>query len=225
MSDRITFTTDDDVKIVGDWTSSPNNVGAAVLVHMMPLNRSSWTLFARALAKRGVASLAIDMRGHGDSVEGPEGQVLDYKTFGDAEHQSCIWDVIGAVSWVRTRGISIDRIGLAGASIGANLAVRMLTEEPRMPGAVLLSPGENYRGLHAPEDAQKLLSGQALFIAASQDDPESYATSQALFDAAPISQKQFFPYANAGHGTAIFSAEPKLMEKAADWLAGVIRGT
>jgi len=224
MAERITFVTPDDVTIVGDWSPAPTLVGAVILLHMMPLTRASWAVFIRAVNKRGLAGLAIDLRGHGESIVGPGGTALDYRDFTDEDHQSAVWDVTGAVDWIRSRGIELDRISLAGASIGTNLCIRQLAEEPTMPGAVLLSPG-NYRGMQLLEDSQKLSADQALFITSSEEDVDSFSESRKLYDQAPVRNKTFLPYKGGGHGTALFTSDLKLMDKTADWLLAITTGS
>lgn len=219
MSERITFTTLDGIVIVGDWTPAPTVIGAVVLLHQMPETRASWAELERVLAKRSIASLAIDLRGHGESTTSLSGEIFDYREFEDADHQTSILDVMAAVDWVRRRGLDRERIALAGASIGANLAVQMLTEEPRLAGAVLLSPGENYRGIKAQEDIQNLVPGQSLLIVSSEEDTQSFIASKTLFDQAPIERKKFIPYKSAGHGTHMFQVERALTDIVADWLA------
>ncbi len=218
MAERISFVTNDDVEIVGDWQAAPTLLGGAVLVHSMTTNRDSWAYAQRVLSKRGIATLAIDLRGHGESTNGPDGSVLNFTAFADADHQSSIHDVIGAVRWLRDKGLSTDRIFVVGASIGANLAIQMLTEEPRMPGAVLLSAGKQYRGIDAFEDAQNLLPAQALYIVAAEDDAEAFKDSQQLYAEAPVNEKSFQQYKVAGHGTAIMNADSTLADKIADWM-------
>ncbi len=222
MAERITYITPDEVTIVGDWLPAPTMIGAVLLLHMMPLKRDSWALFLRALNKRGLGGLAIDLRGHGESVERPNGTKLDFRNFSDNENQSTIWDIIGGVDWLRKRGIEREQIMLAGASIGANLCLRELAEEPTIPGAVLLSPGADYRGLKALEDVEKISGSQALFIASSEEDKDSFISSRRLFELAPSTNKIFLPYKGAGHGTSMFTSVPELMEKAADWLLNIV---
>ena len=90
-------------------------------------------------------------------------------------------------------------------------------DEPTIPCAVLLSPGM-YRGMDALEDAQKLEAGQALYIVASEEDTDAFACSQKLYQDAPVRDKTFLPYKGAGHGTAMFTSDLKLMDKTADWI-------
>ncbi len=224
MAERIVLTTVDDVKIIGDWTAAPTTVGAVLLLHMMPDTRGSWSDFARALVKRGIASLAIDLRGHGESTATTDGDTIDFREFTDEDHQISMFDVREALSWLRTRGLERERIAVGGASFGANLALRLLTEEPRLPGAMLLSPGADYHGVKALEDAQNLGPYQALFIGASEDDSESFTCGSTLYADAPVENKTFVPYKTGGHGMRLFTSDPALIDKAADWFEKIIKG-
>ena len=225
MAERITYTTVDGVKIVGDWMTAPTTLGAVILVHTMQTTRSSWAAVQAALAKRGLASLAIDLRGHGESIEGPEGANVDYKNFKtDAEHQTSLYDVIGAYDWLRGRGIAPTQIAVIGASIGANLAVEFLLEYPLVAAAALLSPGVNYHGTNAVADAPSVLPDQSVWVAASEgDDQESFEASQKVYEGVTSDRKTFVPLKNAGHGTAMLTSHPELVDAMSDWLLAAIQ--
>lgn len=218
MSERVTFKTFDGVTIVGDWSPVPTTVGVTILLHMMPLDRRSWAPFQQVLTKYGVASLAIDMRGHGESVQTESGEKLDYKKFTDTQHQQTLNDIAAVIDWLVKKNYGLDRIMLVGASIGANLALFMLQQEPALAGAVLLSPG-NYRGMDAADDALYVKAHQALWAAGSDgDDPEAFETARQVIETAGASRKMFTPYKNAGHGTHLFTSDPRLMDNLATWV-------
>ncbi|MEO5927521.1 MAG: alpha/beta fold hydrolase, partial [Patescibacteria group bacterium] len=166
MAERVSFKTLDEVTIVGDWVTAPTTIGAVILLHTLQLNRLSWAPFQVSLAKVGLASLAIDLRGHGESSQGPEGSNVDFKDFTDEDHETALYDVMGAFAWIQRRGIDPERITICGASIGANLAIQMLAEESRIRGAVLLSPGKDYHGLDATFDITSILPHQAVWMTA-----------------------------------------------------------
>lgn len=218
MPERVTFKTIDGVTIAADWQPTPRLTVAAVLVHMMPETRSSWAGVQRAFLRKGIATLAIDLRGHGESTQGDGGVVLNYQQFTDEDHQSSVYDVRAAVAWLASRGLSPDQTFLVGASFGANLCLATLTEEPRLPGAILLSPGEDYRGVKALEDVQDLLEHQSLYVISAEDDARSFTASNQLYADAPVTTKTFQPYKVAGHGTSMLNADSSLPDKMADWI-------
>ncbi len=218
MPETIKYQTFDGINIVGDWTPVPTTVGVVVFLHMMPNDRKSWAPFAQVLSKYNVASLAIDMRGHGESTTTINGDRLDYKKFSDAEHQKYLNDAIGAVEWLVAKKYPKKQIMIVGASIGANVSLWMLRQEPLLAGAVLLSPGD-YRGIDATEEAEYVKPHQSVWAAGSDsDDPEAYEAAKALIGVVSSERKAFVPYKNAGHGVHLFTSDPKLMENLAVWI-------
>jgi len=205
--------------IVSSFVEVPGSQRAVLLLHQMPADRSSWQVFQDKLAARGLTSLAIDLRGHGESTV-QNGRTIDYRKFSDVEHQASAVDVTSALHWLTTRGFPAGRVALVGASIGANLVLQAATKEAQIPAVVLLSPGENYRGVLTYSAAAELKPAQALWAAGSQgDDQESYDAAKHIVELAPSKTKIFKPYTAAGHGTFLFQNDPKLMDELADWLA------
>lgn len=217
--ERAVFQTKDHVVVVGDFLNAPDAKRAVLLLHMMPADRKSWINLQEALRDRGISSLAIDLRGHGESVV-QDGRRLDYHAFTDAEHQAKMEDVRAAMFWLRSRGFDAPHIALVGASIGANLALNMAAENSAIPAVALLSPGENFRGLTTYDAAGRLRPEQSLWAAASQgDDQENFDAAQEIIRRAPSKEKLFQPFTSAGHGTNMFGSHPKLTEELAQWLS------
>jgi len=217
--ERIIFQTSDHVVIVGDFLASSGATRAVLLLHMMPADRQSWSKLQEALRERGMASLAIDLRGHGESVV-QDGRRLDYRDFEDEQHQGYLEDARAALFWLRTRGFDAAHVTLVGASIGANVALAIAAEHPAIPAVALLSPGENFRGITTYDAAEALRPQQALFAAASEgDDQESFDAMREIIRRAPSSGKTAKPFASAGHGTNLFTAVPRLVGELADWIS------
>ncbi len=86
-------------------------------------------------------------------------------------------DVKAARAFLATRREVVpNRIGMAGASIGANLAILLAAGDPTVRSLVLLSPGIDYRGLR-PEAAMKKYGERPALLVASQED--NYAANSA----------------------------------------------
>lgn len=211
------FETQDGVTLVGDVyrpTASPK--GGVLLIHMLPADRSSWQEFGSLLAERGYLALAIDLRGHGESTS--QGTTtLDFQTFSDAEHQQSSLDVEAATTWLLDQGIPLSRIGLVGASIGANLALEKIAKTPEIRWAVLLSPGLVYKGLATPPLLERLRPTQRLLLVASQDDPYAYQTITDLAALSP-GETRLRQLAGAGHGTTMWEQQPSELEATLNWI-------
>lgn len=211
---KIQLTASDGVKIAYNYYEPEGKPPDKffVLIHMMPAAKESWKEFAELAKTKGHASIAIDLRGHGQSAGGPDG----YKNFSDAQHQASIKDVEAAVKFVLDKGVKPEKITLAGASIGANLALQYLAEHPEIKKGALLSPGLDYRGIKGDDLIRKLHEGQKVWLAAADDDNNGLNAQwvKQLYELAPLNiQKLGVTFKTGGHGTDIFKSFPELMEK------------
>jgi dienelactone hydrolase len=105
--------TNGNVRLVG-WLTVPNGPGpypALVFVHGSgPATRWFHTVEADLFARHGIASLAVDKRGAGDSIG--DWRLADFNVLAD--------DVLAAVNFVRRdRRIRADKVGLWGISQAA----------------------------------------------------------------------------------------------------------
>ncbi|MCC7522195.1 alpha/beta fold hydrolase [Candidatus Uhrbacteria bacterium] len=208
--ERITLTTKDGLNIVGNWSAPESAKSSVLLLHMWPATKESWTPFQALLDERGIASLAIDLRGHGESG-GEQKQ--------DASEMQ--QDVDAALAWMGDKGTPPH--GIAGASIGANLALRAMAKNPELIAGVLLSPGLTYHGVPTLDAVEKLKDTQSLFFMASEgDDQESADAVYMLMKHARIQDKNSELLQNAGHGTNMFESHPKTMVMCANWMADIV---
>ena len=213
--EQIVLNTSDGVRIAGAYYDADQPRGLAFLLHMMPAAKESWSAFAFALSARGIASLAIDLRGHGASEGGPDG----YRGFTDERHRASERDAEAAMAWLRAKA----RLPLlaAGASIGANLAIRAAAAHPDVAACLALSPGLAYHGVTTSDALPALRDAQRLLLVASVEDAEAAACADAA-DASARANVVVRRLQGAGHGTRMFDQVPDLLAEAADWLAASV---
>ena len=167
---------------------------------MMPETRSSWTSLSAELNKDGLATLAIDLRGHGEStrqsaVNSQQSETenkMDYKKFSDQEHQASRLDVDAAMNFLKSKGFAEKNILVAGASIGANLGVDAMYRYKEISRGVLLSPGLDYRGVKTESAMKGLEAAQKVWIIAAENDEYSADSTNALLTCDRIFQNQRF---------------------------------
>ena len=215
---RINFNTQDGVTIAGLHLHVPAAKSTALLVHMMPATKESWLSFMPLLAERGVSSLAIDLRGHGDSLM-MGNQPIDYHRFDDDEHAKATLDVEAAVAWLLdAEKLPIHKLLMAGASIGANLGLWFASTHLQVPAVLALSPGLNYRSLMPENYIPALAENQRAFLAASEEDAYSYSSLEEFSKMKTEARITIKKLRAAGHGTTMFASDQNFMKESADWL-------
>ena len=174
-----------------------------LLLHMLGSNRLAWEPLVGTLVARGYVTLAIDLRGHGD-------------TGGDTDWDLASVDVAAALDYLKAHdGVDSSRIAVIGASIGANLALVLGADQPEVRAVVALSPGLDYRGVKT-EPTTGALAGRPVWLLASEGDGYSAETVRTLGTALPGAVVTVVP-GNA-HGTAMLVADPTLEGRIVEFL-------
>ncbi len=214
--EKITIRTKDGVLIAGNYFKPQKEHSPVfLLLHMMPATKESWNTFALRLSEQGFASLAIDLRGHGESID-KNGKRIDYKEFRDAEHRDSMNDIESAKEFLAgQKDVDISRFAIAGASIGANLALWQASMDKDVRLLVLLSAGLNYRGIQASELTPKYPG--PVYILASEDDTNAAASSKQLYGIFPGDKKLNIINGKL-HGTDMFDAMPELIYELLEWI-------
>jgi len=206
---RVTIRTDDGISLAATWYEPGTRLApAVVLVHMLHKNRRDWDAVASRLASEGIGALALDLRGHGES----SGTLPE----GEADYSVLVRDVTAARKYLASRGdVAPSRIGIAGASIGANLAVLEASADPAVVSVALLSPSTDYRGLRIDAAMKKYGARPALLIA-SDDDAYASRSVKELQKAAG-GTREVLILNHAGHGTSMLGHDPDLARTLVDW--------
>lgn len=213
--EEITFKTEDGVEIAGNYFKPKKEHSPVfLLLHMMPSTKESWNSFASLLQDNGFAVLAIDLRGHGRSID-KNGMRLDYKEFKDPQHRESMKDIAAAKEFLAgKKNVDVSRLAIAGASIGANLALWQASLDKDVRLLILLSAGLNYRGIQADQLAPAF-SGH-VYMLASEGDTNAANSSRQLLNFFP-GDKKLEIINGKFHGTDMFLPESGLMDKLLAW--------
>jgi pimeloyl-ACP methyl ester carboxylesterase len=173
-------------------------------LHSAYASRHEWDGFIPVLQQAGFSVLAVDLRGHG-------------QTGGELAWEKMPKDTPAMLATLRSRPeVEPQRIGIIGASIGANLALAEAARDPQMRAVALLSPGLNYFTVDTIEP-MKAYGARPVFIAVAEKDGFAASSSQELAKIAqgPVELKI---YPGESHGTELLRAQNDLSGVLIDWL-------
>jgi pimeloyl-ACP methyl ester carboxylesterase len=208
----VEFATGDGVALRGDFQAGdPGH--AVVLVHGLNEDRHSWKPLENLLNETGFTWLAFDLRGHGQSRV-RAGAPYELANFTAQDFAAMEQDVAAAIEVVRSRSAPAC-LALVGASVGANLALRVGSADPGVDAAVLLSPGKDYRGL-TTLDALPGWGPRPLWLGAARGDAPALEGAQAIAAAAPADTLALVD--GSAHGTNLL-ADRSMAAAIAGWLA------
>jgi predicted acyl esterase len=198
----------DGTTIAAVWRAPASPAPAVLLVHMLTRTHAEWDSTADALTAGGFGVLALDLRGHGASAGSWSGGL-------GAMQQ----DVQAAIDWLKVRPDVISgRIGVAGASLGAVLAVLAAAADPTVKSIALLSPASDYRGLKCDAAMRQFADrGGAMMLVASTGDPYALRTAHQFEGMGGGPRDLRVIDGSNAHGTTLLMARPELVSGLVDW--------
>lgn len=213
----------------GDWLlvgtySTPAASGrsspAVLLLNRANGNRHEYDALAAALASHGVASLRLDLRGHGESINRgrfePAAAGMDQLLAGTGE------DVVAGLRWLRARPeTDTARLAVVGASYSGEIAVQALGMGPAPQLYALLSPGSL-----SSESVSRLDAHDRRWLLIASRQERSPATREVIAEVlAQSRQADVWLWQPAGHATQLLSIVPELPTLLATWLATQLTAT
>ena len=202
---EVSFPTEDGWNIHGDVYGSGSR--GVVLVHGGRFTKESWDKQAHELTGAGYRVLAIDMRGYGNSKEGPAELNTGYGS---------PLDVLAAVRYLH--GAGAKSVSVIGGSMGANAAAQasIQSKKGEIDALVLLAGGGGVPGGE--------LKGRKLFVVARNDRNASgprLLKIQEQYASAP-KPKQLLVLEGEAHGQFLFEGDQgdRLMHEILRFLSG-----
>lgn len=189
-SREVSFLGSDGYKLYGTlWIAdSKTQSPTIILSHQFNSSRHDFDSFIPLLLKNGYAALAYDTRGFGESRNGPT-NINDFPK-----------DVVGAVSFLQQqKEVDPSRLGIIGASVGANIAFVVSGSTKEVRAAVALSPSNTgVRGVLLGNDIPNF-SPSHIFIAS---DEQEKSDADFIF-AKATNPKEQHTYPGFGHGIGL----------------------
>ncbi len=176
----VSFPAADGFRLSADYYPPASAAGEApfvILLHQYRSDRTAWAPLIEPLHAAGLAILALDLRGHGDSATTESrDRVIEREPAIFREMQS---DLRGAYDWIVTQPrIDRSRFAVVGASVGASVALQYAAKDRSVDAIVCLSPGLDYLGLDSAGDIAQI-TGRAVLMLATEDERDAPYTLRA----------------------------------------------
>jgi len=208
----VSLQTADGHQIKANATIISGSTRGVVMAHMLGRDATDWASLAKRLESTQLASVAVDLRGHGASAtSAPATEPVD--------HAAMVEDLKAAVNYLRARGVT--EVSCVGASLGANLCAQLGAADPGIVNLVLLSPGLNYKGVTSGA-AIKAYGDRPVLIVAADDDRFGPRNAEAL-ESMASGQVHYELLPEGGHGTRMLTRAPNLESLVMSWLAGTFK--
>jgi pimeloyl-ACP methyl ester carboxylesterase len=212
----VAYQTDDGLLLSADYYAPPARSAPApsvVLLHMSNSDRRAWSPLIPPLHEAGLAILAVDLRGHGQSIT-EETQIRardrDPLLFADM-----LRDLRAAYDWLATQpDVDLARFAVIGAETGASLALRYAALDRSVDALVCLSPALNQVDMDSRSDAAKVKGRQLLFVAGRDSDQVQAAeTLEKLTVGATVLRRP-----DSGRGTELLDQSGDVADRIAQFL-------
>jgi len=183
------FKTSDGWTINGKYMPAQKGEKTLLLLHGRGENKEHWIVLSRYLQRAGFGTLAIDFRGHGESLTGPNGQ-MSWKKFKATKSWNDFWqmrfDIAAAIQYLAGQGVTENSIGLIGDEVGGSLALKYAAVHPQIPIVVLISPALNYEEV-LTVNATRAYKNRPILMLYADSDRKSSHEAPLLYQFAKIS--------------------------------------
>ena len=232
---RVTkLVTRDDLELAAAYYPVATNSAAAVLLlHGYGKSREEWGPVAPLFQMNGIAVLALDLRGHGESTRRLSAngvETVDYHNFSPKNYRDMLLDINQAYDWLASQpGIDAHRIAVVGSSIGANLALRYAAFNDEVAGLILISPGLVYHDLRT-DDVITKYGRRPLRIVVSRDDVFAFESSRRLIDlrqhaGQAVESNELIACSGTLHGSTMLTGVKGLSAVVFGWLEDTLSVT
>ncbi|MEW6989814.1 alpha/beta hydrolase [Colwelliaceae bacterium 6441] len=219
---QVKFMTQDKFMLSGQYYAGKADHSGVLLLHDCSNDSRSYDKLTELLAQYGLHAFALDLRGHGDSVNEKfshynvkrnSKDIVTYQS--ETARISSYWqsDVMEAFNYLRTKVNKKRDIAVVTAGCSSAQAV-FLAQKMRIKSFVMISPTLNYM---EKEHYKNLIDIPVYFID-SAHHADTYQTSKELFDWNGDSRSIFQIFKGIKQGHSLLKSKRYLSHDVALWL-------
>jgi pimeloyl-ACP methyl ester carboxylesterase len=219
--DIVTIECDDGYKLAADYLKRLRfnaRMAGVIFIHSEEAERHEFYPLTFMNAGRGFATLAPDLRGHGENPETKGNPPKTVRDLEPADWAMMLSDLHNVISHMAMKNeVDGGRLALVGSRLGANLAIRTAAEPwaASIMCVIAVSPGLDIHGVKTVDAAARIPAGCRVYLAAGMEDTESSTAANALYAAMKCPKELFMAEGN-GRGAMLFGKG--LLGKIQQWL-------
>ncbi|MCQ2789745.1 MAG: alpha/beta hydrolase [bacterium] len=205
-------------KITYEKIAGLEKYSTVILLHSIGYDSSYWLNLVPELNAAGYAVIAVDLRGHGQSVYSSTFHKKSWTYFTNDDYAKMPNDVMDILAQVQksNKNINLNATAIVGADIGANIAVMVADKMKVKPKTlVLISPTRKFKGLYIPITLTNIT--MPILSMASQQDRYCLKEQKEL---AKFSQGGFYAqnYPNGGMGMLMIKVNAGMTQDIVKWV-------
>ena len=210
-------------KIIYEESAAQKQLPTVLLIHSIGYSSEDWGGLIQKLTQAGFAVIAMDLRGHGQSVYDTTFHKKSWPYFTPKTYQKFPSDVLGILSKTQqqVKNLNLKNMAIVGADLGANSAVLAAEKMKIKPKTmVLISPLVSFKGLYIPVVLTNL--NMPILTMTSKQDRISLSSQKTL---AKFSQGGFYAqnYPNGGMGMLMIKVNPSMASDITKWISKYLK--
>jgi len=190
-----------------------------IFMHSIGQNTNEWGAFPTEVKdKLNVATLNINLRGHGKSIVNKNSRKVYWQNFQQKEFEKIPYDIIDVLKYVKDQypEIETSRTAIVGSGLGANMALISGSNGISVKTIVMLSPMLNYKGYDLRLPIVKYGNHPLLFMVSKQDTYPYKSCLELIKFAQGKKMLKVYPY--GGTGVMLLKFQPDAKPLVVNWV-------
>lgn len=193
-------------------TTVKNKVPLVIFLHSIGKDSTEWGTFPSTVKEQlKVATLNVDLRGHGKSILNKNSRKVYWQNFRDKDFKKYPYDVIDVLKYIKEQYPEIDnsKVVFVGASLGANTALMTGSYGVNAKTIIMLSPMLQYKGYDLRLPIVKYGNHPLLFMVSKKDVYPYQSCLELIKFAQGKKLLKVYPYGGSGVNLVKFQPDAK----------------
>lgn len=200
--------------------NNQKDYATVILLHSLGYNSQWWGDLPKELLSRGYAVLAIDLRGHGESVYNKRLSKVSWKNMKNSAYAKMPDDILAVMEVVKsenTKRAFFNNWAIVGADIGVSagvIASDKFNNDPKT--IVMISPVVDSKSLYIPVNLAHLENTDILSISGTDD----YESMEAADYLSRFAQNEFMTFVSSSKSTGMLMIknDQELSKLISEWI-------